>query len=233
MVERKVTYHNFPEKGLVWGLHRKVYAGVLASQLAFLTQAAHQGATNGFLDHSTLLDKPARRILETMLVMDTITYGTQEATKPLLDGISAMHQHVAKKDSNNMTEHAMLWVGLSYIYALAKANSTFLHAMTPRQLDTYYTSARDGFLPLFGVDPEKAPGTYEGLESWMREELQSGRVGVNQRARDVIAPIVFFQEPISFPQDILPDALSKIPGVSAAWGNLPHNLAHSTKLLIH
>jgi uncharacterized protein (DUF2236 family) len=215
---------NFQERGMVWGLHREMYAGVLAAGLSFLLQAANQKVTQGFLKYSAFQGQTANRVVETAAAMDAITFGTQSETQPLLNRIGKLHQHIEDRDASLMNEDSRLWVGLSFIYAIATVNSTFLHFMKPSHLEGYYARARDGYLPLFGVDPDKAPRTFKQMQLFLQDEIRSGKVAVSQQAKEVIAPAVLFQEPLQMPSDT--PIVSRVPRVWGKVSSKPRDFSH-------
>ena len=169
---------------------------VLGWGRAILMQLAHPLVAAGVGAHSGFdAGAPAyvRRMRSTISAMVSLTFGTDTEVGEAADRINAIHRRVHGELAQpvgpyeagtryDATDPALLaWVHATLVDSQLRTYVLFVAPLTPAEQDRYCAEAAE-IGPRLGVPPGMLPLTRDGLDLYLREMQQAGRLAVGQEA---------------------------------------------------
>ncbi|MCY4076568.1 MAG: oxygenase MpaB family protein [Acidobacteria bacterium] len=169
---------------------------VLGWGRAILMQLAHPLVAAGVGAHSGFdAGAPAyvRRMRSTISAMLSLTFGTDTEVGEAADRINAIHrrvhgelaQPVGPYEAGTRYDAAdpelLAWVHATLVDSQLRTYVLFVAPLTPAEEDRYCAEAAE-IGPRLGVPPGMLPLTRDGLDLYLREMQQAGRLAVGQEA---------------------------------------------------
>jgi uncharacterized protein (DUF2236 family) len=189
----------FGPSSLVWTVSRERVL-LLAGMRALLLQVANPKVAQGVADHSDFQRWPVRRMTRTFAAVYAIAFGTREEAIEAALNVHRIHQRVRgtvkdplpravdpRYDAND--PELLLWVFATLADSTVSAYGTFFHPLSSQECERYYQDYRM-FGSLFGIPDHFFPDTWEGLQSWFREELSESRLVITPTARRIFRELL-------------------------------------------
>ncbi len=177
---------------------------VLGWGRAILMQLAHPLVAAGVGAHSDF-DAGAlayvKRMRGTISAMLSLTFGTEAEIRQAADRINAIHRRVHGELTQpvgpyeagtryDATDPALLaWVHATLVDSQLRAYALFVSPLGPDEEDRYCVEAAE-VGPRLGVSPGVLPVTKAGLDLYLREVQQAGRLVVGTEARRLAAALL-------------------------------------------
>ena len=189
----------FGPDSTVWHIARE-RALLLGGPAAVLLQLAHPLVAAGVAQHSDFRADPMRRLVNTMNVSLTITFGDRRQAADAAAGVRSSHAHVAGAlpdaqgpwpagSRYRATDPALaLWVFATLVAVGLDAYELFVGPLSRDQRTAYYDESAP-FAAAFGVRPPVLPASYPDFERYYAAALHE-LVYVGDLARDLAAAVL-------------------------------------------
>jgi uncharacterized protein (DUF2236 family) len=157
---------------------------LLAGGRALLMQLAHPAVAAGVDEHSDFRRRPLARLLRTLELTLTLTFGDRREALAAAHAINRTHQGV-RGDGYSATEPRLLfWVQATLIDSAVVAYQTFVGRLQAQERDEYLAEAQT-VGRLLGVPPEAFPRDFHAFENYMEGMLSGSELRVDGRAREL------------------------------------------------
>jgi uncharacterized protein (DUF2236 family) len=181
--------------GVTWRIAGERLA-LLAWPRAILLQLAHPLVAAGVAQHSAFRSSPLApiaRLHATVRAMRQLTFGTDEQAAAVVRRILSVHDRVNGTLPEAAGIHArgspysahdpalLLWVHATLLDSHVRVLDPVLGPFRPDELDEYCREAAP-FAVVLGAREDHVPVTWQRLQSFMMEEVASGRVAVGAGA---------------------------------------------------
>ncbi len=188
--------------GITWTIAGERLA-VLAWPRAILLQFAHPKVAAGVAQHSSFRASPFapyRRLHATVRAMRQLVFGSDAEAADAIRRIRSIHDRVNGTLPETAGPHAagtrysahdpalLRWVHATLVDSHVRILEPVLRPFTPEERDRYCLEATP-YATALGARPEDLPRTWQQLQTYIAEEIGSGRVTVGAQARD-LAPAV-------------------------------------------
>ena len=168
----------FGPASVTWRIGRE-RAVLLAGGRSLLMQLAHPRVAQGVAEHSDFREKPFRRLARTMTLSLDGMFGDRSRALRTAGQINAAHVGVRGEGYSAFDPDLLLWVFATFTESTVLAYELFVGRLTAHEKDTYYEEGLAATRTL-GLQRAIAPATFEGLSSYIREQIESGVVRVNE-----------------------------------------------------
>ena len=177
---------------------------VLGWGRAILMQLAHPLVAAGVGAHSGFDAGPLaylRRMRRTISAMLSLTFGDESEIRQTAERIKAVHRRVhgrldravgpyAAGTPYDATDPALLaWVHATLVDSQLRSYALFVGPLTAAEEDGYCAEAAQ-VGPRLGAPPGALPATRDGLERYLHEMQQAGRLAVSEQARRLAAALL-------------------------------------------
>ena len=178
-------------QAVTWRVNGEIIM-VLGWGRAILMQIAHPKVAAGVGQHSHFAKSPAakaRRFLNTLNRMLTLTYGTPQEAWHAAHAIDTIHDRVNGMDEAQARYSArdpelLKWVHATFADSMFKTYEMFVGPLSRAEKDEYLHHA--GFVaPLLGAPCGYFPGNQAELDAYIAEMLESGVIKVGPQARQL------------------------------------------------
>ena len=177
---------------------------VLGWGRAILMQLAHPLVAAGVGAHSGFDAGPLaylRRMRRTISAMLSLTFGDESEIRQTAERINAVHRrvhgrldsavgpYVAGTSYDAMDPALLAWVHATLVDSQLLTYRLFVGPLTAAEEDRYCAEAAQ-VGPRLRVPPGVLPTTRNGLERYLREAQQAGRLAVGEQARRLAAALL-------------------------------------------
>ena len=177
---------------------------VLGWGRAILMQLAHPLVAAGVGAHSRFDARPlayAQRMRRTIAAMLSLTFGNETEIRRTAERINAIHRRVhgrleravgpyAAGTPYDATDPALLaWVHATLVDSQLRTYALFVGPLTADDEERYCAEAAQ-VGPRLGAPPGALPATRAGVERYLREKQQTGRLAVDDQARRLAAAVL-------------------------------------------
>lgn len=183
----------FGPDSVTWQVNRE-FTVLFGGARALLMHAAHPLVSAGARQTSMYTRDPWARLLRTLSLQNSVTFGTKQEAQSAADRINKLH-HIVKGDDEVTGQHydALAPDLLLWVHACLEVSSVWFFNRTVRQLepDELEQYHRESMIAaeLVLLDREDMPPTYSDLEAYVQGVLDSGvliRTDVSDNVADLI-----------------------------------------------
>ncbi len=194
-----------PDPGTVsWKINREVIV-IAGWGRAILLQLAHPLVAAGVADHSSFrgsLITSFKRLRSTVGAMLSLTFGTDEEAISAAARINCIHDRVsgrlggpggepdARERYSAHDPGLLRWVHAALLESIPMTYELLVGPLTMEERDRYCAEAAI-MEPLLDVPEELLPRNSAQLDAYVREMLDSGRIVVSARSRELARAMLF------------------------------------------
>ncbi len=218
----------FGPNSMMWTVNKEITV-LFGGARALLMHAAHPLIAAGARQTSFYQRDPWKRLIRTLSLQNSVTFGTIEEADDSATRINRLHEVIKGEDSvtgnyyDALDHEQLLWV-----HACLQLSSIYFYEKTVRKLTTeekdQYHLENSLSAKLVLIDTEKMPKTHEDLKIWVtdksREKNYILMTDVARDVQDIIAggPVPTHIKPIwpfiSFTAfNTLPEEFKKVYGI--------------------
>ena len=221
----------FGPNSMMWKVNKEITV-LFGGARALLMHAAHPLIAAGARQTSFYQRDPWKRLIRTLSLQNSVTFGTIEEANDSATRINRLHEVIKGKDEvtggyyDALDHEQLLWV-----HACLQISSIYFYEKTVRKLtDDEKNQYHDGNMvsaKLVLIDIDKTPKTHEELKRWVMEKSRDKNylrlTDVAKDVQDIISggPVPKHIKPIwpfiSFTAfNTLPDEFKKLYGVKSS-----------------
>ena len=221
----------FGPKSMMWKVNKEITV-LFGGARALLMHAAHPLIAAGARQTSFYQRDPWKRLIRTLSLQNSVTFGTIEEANDSATRINRLHEVIKGKDEvtggyyDALDHEQLLWV-----HACLQISSIYFYEKTVRKLTddekNQYHDENMVSAKLVLIDIDKTPKTHEELKRWVMEKSREKNylrlTDVAKDVQDIISggPVPKHIKPIwpfiSFTAfNTLPDEFKKLYGVKSS-----------------
>jgi len=178
---------------ITWKINREVIV-VAGWGRAILLQLAHPAVAAGVHDHSTIrrggLVAGVRRLRSTVGAMQSLAFGDTEQMIAAAARINAIHDRVKGRAYSAHDPGLQRWVHATLIESIPRTYELLVGPLTLHERDQYCSEAAI-MEPLLGMPAGWLPRNSADLDTYMREMLADGGLGVTDTSRALARKVLF------------------------------------------
>jgi uncharacterized protein (DUF2236 family) len=208
----------FSPASTLWKVNREQIL-LLGGARALLLQVAHPLVAEAVYDHSYVFKKPIKRLLRTLELTLALVFGTRDEVLNAARTINHTHHPVKGVLSESIGQYPKgtpydahdpeltLWVYATLVEGALSGYERFVGPLTDAQKESFFTDSME-LVSLLGIKNTYLPSSYNDLCIYMEDMIESGRVVVSRKARE-IAPFVMAETyPILKPLTLPPSRIT-------------------------
>ncbi len=165
---------HFGPETMMWKVNKEITV-LFGGARALLMHAAHPLIAAGARQTSFYQRDPWKRLIRTLSLQNSVTFGTKEEANDSATRINRLHEVIKGKDEitgkiyDALDHEQLLWV-----HACLQLSSIYFYEKTVKKLSDqeknqyHYENMLSAELVL--IDIEKMPKTHEGLKNWVIEK---------------------------------------------------------------
>ena len=165
---------HFGPETMMWKVNKEITV-LFGGARALLMHAAHPLIAAGARQTSFYQRDPWKRLIRTLSLQNSVTFGTKEEANDSSTRINRLHEVIKGKDEitgkiyDALDHEQLLWV-----HACLQLSSIYFYEKTVKKLSDqeknqyHYENMLSAELVL--IDIEKMPKTHEGLKNWVIEK---------------------------------------------------------------
>ena len=165
---------HFGPETMMWKVNKEITV-LFGGARALLMHAAHPLIAAGARQTSFYQRDPWKRLIRTLSLQNSVTFGTKEEANDSATRINRLHEVIKGKDEitgkvyDALDHEQLLWV-----HACLQLSSIYFYENTVKKLSDqeknqyHYENMFSAELVL--IDIEKMPKTHEGLKNWVIEK---------------------------------------------------------------
>ncbi|MFL2676769.1 MAG: oxygenase MpaB family protein [Alphaproteobacteria bacterium] len=165
---------HFGPKTMMWKVNKEITV-LFGGARALLMHAAHPLIAAGARQTSFYQRDPWKRLIRTLSLQNSVTFGTKEEANDSATRINRLHEVIKGKDEitgkiyDALDHEQLLWV-----HACLQLSSIYFYENTVKKLSDqeknqyHYENMLSAELVL--IDIKKMPKTHEGLKKWVIEK---------------------------------------------------------------
>ena len=165
---------HFGPETMMWKVNKEITV-LFGGARALLMHAAHPLIAAGARQTSFYQRDPWKRLIRTLSLQNSVTFGTKEEANDSATRINRLHEVIKGKDEitgkvyDALDHEQLLWV-----HACLQLSSIYFYENTVKKLSDqeknqyHYENMLSAELVL--IDKEKMPKTHEGLKNWVIEK---------------------------------------------------------------
>ena len=217
----------FSPDTVTWRVGREA-ALLLGGGRALLLQLAHPGVAAGVAEHSDFRSRPLGRLMRTLGLTLSLSFGTREQVLEAARTINRTHERVRGTGYVATDPRLLLWVHATLIDGVFATHGAFVRRLTRDERRTYYEEAQV-VGSLLGIPAAAYPRGLEAFDDYLQGmlSLRSGtsELQVDDRARALAAAVLRPASPLGFTflpvpaitAGLLPDGLREAYGLRWGW----------------
>ena len=164
----------FGPDSMMWKVNKEITV-LFGGARALLMHAAHPLIAAGARQTSFYQRDPWKRLIRTLSLQNSVTFGTKEEADESAHRINKLHEVIKGKDEvsggyyDALDHEQLLWV-----HACLQISSIYFYEKTVKKLTTeekdLYHKENTVAAEMVLVDPKQMPTTHEGLKQWVIEK---------------------------------------------------------------
>lgn len=162
---------------------------MLAGGRALLMQLAHPVVAAGVAEHSNFRQRPLHRLLHTLDLHFTLTFGERRKAFAVAQTINRVHHGIRGAGYSAEDPTALFWVQATLIDSTLEAYEAFVRPLRAIERDDYLREAPT-FGRLLGVPAALYPSDFAGFKRYMEGMLSGSELRVDARARELAADVL-------------------------------------------
>ncbi len=181
---------HFGPETMMWKVNKEITV-LFGGARALLMHAAHPLIAAGARQTSFYQRDPWKRLIRTLSLQNSVTFGTKEEANDSATRINRLHEVIKGKDEitgkiyDALDHEQLLWV-----HACLQLSSIYFYENTVKKLSDqeknqyHYENMLSAELVL--IDVEKMPKTHEGLKNWViKKSRENNYLLLTDVAKDV------------------------------------------------
>jgi uncharacterized protein (DUF2236 family) len=173
---------------VTWRVNRESVL-LLAGGRALLMQLAHPAVAAGVDEHSDFRQRPLARLLRTLDLTLTLTFGSRKEALAAAQAINRVHQRVRGVGYSAAEPNLLFWVQATLIDSAVLAYETFVGRLQAQERDEYLAESQT-IGRLLGVPPEVFPPDFPAFQRYVAAMLSGNELEVDGRARELGATVL-------------------------------------------
>jgi uncharacterized protein (DUF2236 family) len=178
----------FTPRSVTWRVNQEP-ALLLGGGRALLMQVAHPGVAAGVAEHSDFRRRPVGRLLRTLALTLSLTFGTREQALDAARQINGVHRRVRGSGYSARDPRLLLWVHATLIDSVLVTYQAFVGPLGPAEREAYYQEAK-ALGGLLGIARAAYPPTLADFDVYLRSMLDGDELSVDGRARELAAAVL-------------------------------------------
>ena len=164
----------FGPDSMMWKVNKEITV-LFGGARALLMHAAHPLIAAGARQTSFYQRDPWKRLIRTLSLQNSVTFGTKEEADESAHRINKLHEVIKGTDEvsggyyDALDHEQLLWV-----HACLQISSIYFYEKTVKKLTTeekdLYHKENTVAAEMVLVDPKQMPTTHEGLKQWVIEK---------------------------------------------------------------
>jgi len=164
----------FGPDSMMWKVNKEITV-LFGGARALLMHAAHPLIAAGARQTSFYQRDPWKRLIRTLSLQNSVTFGTKEEAEESAHRINKLHEVIKGTDEvsggyyDALDHEQLLWV-----HACLQISSIYFYEKTVKKLTTeekdLYHKENTVAAEMVLVDPKQMPTTHEGLKQWVIEK---------------------------------------------------------------
>jgi len=173
---------------VTWRINREVVL-LLGGGRALLMQLAHPSVAAGVADHSDFRLRPVHRLMRTLGLTLTLTFGTRPEALEAARQINVLHLRVRGEGYSAAAPRLLLWVHATLIDSALATYRTFVGPLSADDEETYYGEAKlvGGLL---GLARARYPASFPDFRHYLHGMLEGDELMVDARTRELAAAVL-------------------------------------------
>jgi uncharacterized protein (DUF2236 family) len=203
-----------PPGSITWRIGREAVL-LLGGGRALLLQLAHPAVAAGVAEHSDFRSRPLRRLLRTLKLTLSLSFGTRAQALAAARTINRTHQRVRGPGYEATEPRLLLWVHTTLVESTFATHAAFIRPLSVEERAAYYRESQV-VGSLLGIPPGAYPTGLAAFERYVERMVSLGpgsELVVDDRARALAAAVLR-------PPGLLPQ-LAALPTTAVTAGLLP------------
>ena len=171
----------------LWQINRELLI-MAAGPRALLLELAHPLVARGVAEHSNFRANPLKRLLNTVRVMQLLSFGGVGAARLAAYHNHQCHQQVRGEGYDANDPELRLWVFATLVDSILAAHDAFIRPLAMIEKAAYYDDSKR-MARLLGVPAQVMPPTYADFTAYVTAMLTGGTLQVGQQARQIVAAL--------------------------------------------
>ena len=164
----------FGPNSMMWKVNKEITV-LFGGARALLMHAAHPLIAAGARQTSFYQRDPWKRLIRTLSLQNSVTFGTKEEADESADRINRLHEVIKGQDEiSGGTYDALDHEQLLWVHACLQVSSIYFYEKTVKKLSddekNQYHKENMKAADLVLVDTSIMPKTHEGLKNWVIEK---------------------------------------------------------------
>ena len=164
----------FGPNSMMWKVNKEITV-LFGGARALLMHAAHPLIAAGARQTSFYQRDPWKRLIRTLSLQNSVTFGTKEEADESADRINRLHEVIKGQDEiSGGTYDALDHEQLLWVHACLQISSIYFYEKTVKKLSddekNQYHKENMKAADLVLVETSKMPKTHEGLKNWVIEK---------------------------------------------------------------
>ena len=164
----------FGPNSMMWKVNKEITV-LFGGARALLMHAAHPLIAAGARQTSFYQRDPWKRLIRTLSLQNSVTFGTKEEADESADRINRLHEVIKGQDEiSGGTYDALDHEQLLWVHACLQISSIYFYEKTVKKLSddekNQYHKENMKAADLVLVDTSMMPKTHEGLKNWVIEK---------------------------------------------------------------
>ena len=184
----------FGPNSMMWKVNKEITV-LFGGARALLMHAAHPLIAAGARQTSFYQRDPWKRLIRTLSLQNSVTFGTKEEADESAHRINKLHEVIKGEDEvTGLIYDALDHEQLLWVHACLQISSIFFYEKTVKQLssDEKNTYHRENMKAagLVLVDTNKMPSTHDGLKQWVIEKSKEKDYLINTDVAEDVKNII-------------------------------------------
>jgi uncharacterized protein (DUF2236 family) len=212
-----------PPGSITWRIGREAVL-LLGGGRALLLQVAHPAVAAGVAEHSDFRSRPLGRLLRTLKLSISLSFGTRAQALEAARTINRTHQRIRGPGYEATDPRLLLWVHATLVESVFATHAAFIRPLSADERAAYYRGSQV-VGSLLGIPPGAYPAGLAAFEGYVERMVSLGpgsELVVDDRARALAAAV--FRPP-----GLLP-GLAALPTQAVTAGLLPPPLREAYAL---
>lgn len=184
----------FDSRSAIWKITRE-HGILIYGPAAAILQIAHPQIAQGVAKYSSFRGDSWGRLVRTLSVVYTVTFGTRAEAEALKQRMIEMHRKIEVSDGgqtkNALDSELQFWVLATLIMASIEGYENIFGAICVEEKEEFYRDMKV-FGEYFGLPPGYGPARFEEFEGYYQKMLTSDLLGSDplcaQLAQDIARP---------------------------------------------
>jgi uncharacterized protein (DUF2236 family) len=180
-----------PPGSITWRIGREAVL-LLGGGRALLLQLAHPAVAAGVAEHSDFRSRPLGRLLRTLRLTLSLSFGTRTQALEAARTINRTHQRIRGPGYAATDPRLLLWVHATLVESVFATHAAFIRPLSAEERAAYYRESQVVGC-LLGIPPAAYPAGLAPFEGYVERMVSLGpgsELVVDDRARALAAAVL-------------------------------------------